>query len=321
MRAFVTGGAGFIGSHLVDFLLKQDYYVDVLDDLSTGFIDNLPKSDRVHLHYGSASYPPLVAPLVKAADVVFHLAAVVGVNRVLQMPLRTIEQNIQSTACVLNFAAKRGVPTIITSSSEVYGRSLSPLLSESEDLHIGAHPRWGYAASKLVDEFLALAQFQEHKLPVAVVRLFNTIGPRQQGTYGSVVPRMLGQACAGHQITVYGDGTQRRCFTWVGDVVDAMFRLSWARHADGQVVNIGNTQSTTILSLAQTIQRLSETLSCIVHVSQEEAYGCEFTDIENRTPDLTKIRKLIGFNPTMDIDDMITRILPTRKVLNEHGDR
>lgn len=309
----MTGGAGFIGSHLVERLLADGWYVDVLDDLSTGRLSNLPQSDRLRTHMGSAGYAPLVTPLVRAADLVCHLAAVVGVQRVLEIPLQTLEGNLQATTTMLTACSKRGVRTIITSSSEVYGRSMASMLSETDDLQIGPQSRWGYAASKLVDEFLAQSHFHTHGLPVTTVRLFNVIGPKQRSHYGSVVPRMIGQAIADTPITVIGDGTQRRAFTWVGDTVAALIDLSRSQHAHGEVVNIGAPKSTAIIDVAQTIKRLTQSRSEIVHITQMNAYGCEFEDIQARLPDLTKLRQLIDFHPILDFDEMIERILIKEK--------
>lgn len=319
MRALVTGGAGFIGSHLVEFLLDREWTVDVIDDFSTGRMENLPKHPNLTIE-GRSIWRPNVQDgrrcvldrMIEGVDAVFHLASIVGVQRVIKWPLRTIEENIESTAAVLHFAARHRKPTLITSSSEVYGRAFTPLLSEDLDIHIGANVRWGYAAAKAVDEFTALAHYKETGLQVVVCRLFNTIGPRQRGAYGMVVPRFIDQAIAGKPITVFGDGRQRRSFTWVEDVVDAMVKLVFTRAAHGQIVNVGSVESISILDLAKLIRTKAGSSSEIVNVPQREAYGLDFQDIESRVPDLSKIRSLIQYHPTRDIDDMIGLILKHR---------
>jgi UDP-glucose 4-epimerase len=314
MRALVTGGAGFIGSTLVDHLVSLGYDVDILDNLSTGLRVNLQESPRVLLHFGSAQYPPILTPLVKRADVIFHLAAIVGVKRVLEMPLETVEQNVQATACVLHCAASRGVPTVLTSSSEVYGRSEEILLSESDDLRISPNGRWGYAAAKLVEEFIALARFATKEVPVVITRLFNTIGPRQRPELGSVVPTMLSQALAGHPITVYGDGRQERAFTWVGDTVDALERLSRTPEAFGEIVNIGAPNFIEIRDLADLIKEITQSTSSIEYVPRATALGAKFHDIERRQPDLAKIDRLIGWRPRYDIREMLDEIVATWRI-------
>ncbi len=329
MKALVTGGCGFIGSHLVGALLEEGWDVDVLDDLSTGQFTNLsivnPGCTRrlyqrsiqdAALKSGrpTATTNCLLDKLIEEADYVFHLAAVVGVQRVLRYPLKTIESNIQSTALVLEKCARFQKPVIIASSSEVYGNQRGNLpLREDEDLNIGPELRWGYAAAKLVDEFTALAHHKETGLPVVVARLFNTIGPNQVGTYGMVVPRMIERALGGETIQVYDGGNQRRAFTWVYDVTRALIDLVQCENAYGQVVNIGNANDISIADLARLIRETvykSSTIEAEIEVIPiEDAYGTTFVDIEYRVPNLTKIRDLIGYDPTLNIEQMIQTLV------------
>lgn len=334
MRALVTGGCGFIGSHLVSELLRQQWEVTVIDDLSTGRPINLsgiPDNSTLTRYTLSVQETdrhgrPLLDHLVSEVDFVFHLAAVVGVQRVIDHPLRTIETNIEATSLVLKTCAKYNKPVIITSSSEVYGNDEWDNAPRREDMavNIGPECRWGYAAAKLVDEFTALAHHQESGLPVVIARLFNTVGPNQVGTYGMVVPRMIDRALHGDPIQVYGDGTQRRAFTWVYDVTRALIELVQCTLAYGQVVNIGNAEDIAIKDLAVLVQAAACKASAarniprIEYISAAEAYGTTFQDIAHRRPDLTKIQRLIGFSNTLNIEQMI-QILVALKTAGKAG--
>lgn len=311
MRALVTGGAGFIGSHLCEFLLNEGHDVEAFDDLSTGQVTNLPKGAK--LLVASASSPEIVDHAVAHSDIVFHLAAVVGVQRVLERPLETIETNTQCTSIVLRACAKYRRPVLIASSSEVYGDS--GWAHENAVLTISPGLRWGYAAAKLLDEFTALAHARQG-LHVVVVRLFNTIGPRQTGQYGMVVPRFIAQALAGLPITIYGDGNQRRSFTWVGDVAKAMYDLLMEPRAHSQIVNIGHTDDISIASLAYTIREVANSRSPFQFSLYAEAFPQleGHFDIANRKPDLTKIQDLIGYRPTLNIVQMIETIVASNQI-------
>ena len=314
MRALLTGGAGFVGSHLAEALLDRGHEVIVLDDLSTGSMDNIvPLKSRPGFEYviDTMMNESLTAELIDRADVVFHLAAAVGVKLIVEAPVRTIETNVHGTEIVLSHAAKKGKLVVIFSTSEVYGKSLAVPFNEDADLVIGATPkqRWAYACSKALDEFLALAYFREKKLPVIVVRLFNTVGPRQTGRYGMVIPSFVRQALNGEPITVYGNGKQSRSFTFVGDVVDGVIKLVHEPRAIGQVFNIGNTEEITILELAERIRTLTNSRSEIVFVPYDEAYAAGFEDMPRRVPDLTKIREAVGYRPTMGLDEILRAVI------------
>ncbi len=313
-RALITGGAGFIGSHLAEALLSQGWEVQIIDDLSTGSMENiehLKSNPQFSYVLDTVLNKPLMLELVDRADVVFHLAAAVGVRLIVEKPVHTIETNIKTTELVLELCAKKGKPVLITSTSEVYGKLDKEKFSEEDDLVLGPTSkfRWCYAASKIIDEFLAKAYYRERGLPTVVVRLFNTIGPRQTGQYGMVVPRFIRQALRGESITVYGNGSQRRSFTWVGDVVDAMIKLIQHPCAYGEVFNIGHTQDISILELAQMIKDLTGSTSEIIFVPYEEAYEPGFEDMHRRLPDISKVQKLIGYNPTLDLPQMLQRIV------------
>ncbi|MEM4188256.1 MAG: GDP-mannose 4,6-dehydratase [Candidatus Hadarchaeum sp.] len=314
LTALITGGAGFIGSHLAEMLLDQGYRVRVIDDLSTGSVRNIAHlKDHPRFSYilDTVLNRPLMMELVDEADVIFHLAAAVGVRLIVEAPVRTIETNIKATELVLELASRKRKPVLLSSTSEVYGKLDKSMFNEEDDLVLGAtsRSRWCYAASKIVDEFLAKAYFREKGLPVVVVRVFNTIGPRQTGQYGMVVPRFIRQALRGEPITVYGDGTQRRSFTWVGDVVRAMVALIQTRRAYGEVVNIGHTKDISIHELALLVKKLANSPSEIVFVPYEQAYGQGFEDMKRRLPDLTKIQQLIGYRPSLDLPEMLERII------------
>jgi UDP-glucose 4-epimerase len=313
-RALITGGAGFVGSHLCERLLAAGCEVHVLDDLSTGSIENveaLKGHPRFRYTIDSVQNEALTAELVDRCDVVFHLAAAVGVALIVDEPVRTIETNVGGTEIVLRHASKKKKLVLIASTSEVYGKSSNAPFHEDADLVLGptTKHRWAYACSKALDEFLALAHWRERKLPVAIVRLFNTVGPRQTGRYGMVVPRFVSQALAGEPITVYGDGRQSRCFTDVGDVVRALIALADEPSAVGQVFNIGNDEEITIGDLAVRVRELARSRSPIVHVDYAAAFAEGFEDMQRRVPDIGKIRALIGFQPQVRLDEILTRVI------------
>ena len=314
MRALITGGAGFIGSHLSEALLDQGSQVLILDDLSTGSIDNVAHlKGRPGFEYfiDSVNNEPLLAELIDRSDVVFHLAAAVGVKLIVEQPVHTIETNVHGTEVVLKHANKKKKLVVIASTSEVYGKSNDVPFREDADLVLGPTPkhRWAYACSKAIDEFLALAYWKERKLPVIVVRFFNTVGPRQTGRYGMVIPNFVRQALAGEPITVFGDGTQSRAFTHVGDVVDALLKLVAEPRAIGQVINIGTTEEITMAALAGRIRELSSSKSVIKFVPYDEAYESGFEDMPRRVPDLERINALIGYDPKQTLDDILIQVI------------
>src|SRR3954454_9133294 len=316
MRFLITGGAGFIGSHLAEELLARDHAVHVLDDLSTGSMDNIRHlKGRPDFGYtvDSCASPRVVAELVDDADVIYHLAAAVGVELIVESPVRTIETNVHCTEVVLAQAAKKRKPVYIASTSEVFGKSRDVPFVEDGDLLLGptTKGRWSYACSKAIDEFLALAYWKERKLPTVVGRHFNTVGPRQTGRYGMVVPNFVRQALAGTPITVHGDGTQRRCFCHVSDAVRAMVDLMLAgEQAYGEVFNIGSTEEITILELAERVREKCGSQSEIVTVPYDEAYEQGFEDMYRRLPDISKIGRVLGWQPTCTLDDVLTDVIP-----------
>ena len=315
MKVFITGGAGFVGGHLSETFLDAGHDVEILDDLSTGSIENIEHlKGRKGFSYtiDTVMNEGLTAELIDRADVVVHLAAAVGVKLIVESPVRTIETNVHATEIVLSHANKKRKKVLIASTSEVYGKSTDVPFREDGDLVMGASikGRWSYACSKAIDEFLALAYHKERKLPVVVFRLFNTVGPRQTGRYGMVIPNFVRQAISGHPITVFGDGEQRRCFTDVSDVVWALLRLSESEEAVGQVINIGNdSREVSILDLARLIKQKTGSASEIVLVPYSQAYEEGFEDMPRRIPDLTKIKKLIGYEPKIGLDGILDRVI------------
>jgi UDP-glucose 4-epimerase len=314
VRALITGGAGFIGSHLSESLLDRGDEVLVLDNLSTGSIDNIAhlKGSRGFEYFiDSVENEPLLAELIDRSDVVFHFAAAVGVKLIVEQPVHTIETNVHGTEVVLKHANKKKKLVVIASTSEVYGKSEDVPFREDSDLVLGPTPkhRWAYACSKAIDEFLALAYWKERKLPVLIVRFFNTVGPRQTGQYGMVIPNFVRQALAGEAITVFGDGKQSRSFTHVTDVVGALLKLVDEPRAVGQVVNIGNTQEITIEELARRVRELSGSSSPIKYIPYDQAYESGFEDMPRRVPDLSKIERLVGYKPEHSLDDILNQVI------------
>jgi UDP-glucose 4-epimerase len=314
MRVLITGGSGFIGGHLAEALLDAGHRVMVIDDLSTGSIENITHlKGRSGFEYtiDTVFNDAVVAELVDRADVVFHLAAAVGVKLIVQDPVHTLETNVHGTEVVLRHAAKKQKLVFIASTSEVYGKSTDVPFREDADLVMGAtsRHRWAYACSKAMDEFLALAYWKQKQLPVIIVRFFNTVGPRQTSRYGMVLPTFVRQALAGEPITVFGDGKQSRSFTYVGDVVGALLKLMTEPKAIGQVFNIGNPQEITIADLAQRVKQKTGSSSTIQFVPYEKAYDPGFEDMPRRVPDLTRIKSLIGYEPHVQIDEMIDRVI------------
>jgi len=314
-----TGGIGFIGSHLTERLLAAGETVYVIDDLSTGSIENIdPFRDNENFHHvvDSIFNESVLAEMVDRCDVVYHLAAAVGVRLVVENPVRTIETNIHGTELVLRNAARKKKKVLIASTSEVYGKATPEQagpngLQEDGDMRLGptCRSRWSYACSKAIDEFLGLAYYKEKGVPVIVVRFFNTVGPGQVGTYGMVIPRFIQQALAGGPITVYGDGSMVRCFAHVDDVVTALVGLVQHPEAPGQVFNIGSNEAVSILELAERVRAAVDPDLAIKLIPFEEAYGPGFEDIEWRVPDISKVSKLIGFKPTKDLDRIIQEVV------------
>jgi UDP-glucose 4-epimerase len=314
MRALITGGAGFIGSHLCDALLARGHAALVLDDLSTGSIENiahLKGKPGFEYFVDSVNNEPLLAELIDRSDVVFHLAAAVGVKLIVEQPVSTIETNVHGTEVVLKHANKKKKLVVIASTSEVYGKSNDVPFNEDSDLVLGPTPkhRWAYACSKAIDEFLALAYWKERKLPVIIVRFFNTVGPRQTGRYGMVIPNFVRQALAGEPLTVFGDGTQSRSFTHVSDVVNALLKLVAEPAAIGQVINIGTEEEVTIADLARRVRDLSGSNSPIKLIPYEEAFDAGFEDMPRRVPDLSKVRAMIGYHPSNSLDDILVQVI------------
>jgi len=310
MKYLLTGGAGFIGSHLAEALLERGGQVSTIDDLSTGAIENIQHlKGRASFKYAldSVFNKQVMAELVDEADVIFHLAAAVGVWLIVESPVRTIETNIKGTEIVLELAAKKKKLVVIFSTSEVYGKSNGTKFLEGGDLILGPtfKGRWSYAASKIIDEFLALAYYKEKKLPVIIIRLFNTVGPRQTGRYGMVVPRFVQQALTAEPITVFGNGKQTRTFTHVKDTVGAIMQLVEQSKAVGEIFNIGGEEETSIEKLAWLVKDLLKSQSPIVHVPYDQAYEEGFEDMRKRVPDISKIQNLIGYEPNYDLDKII----------------
>ena len=314
MRALITGGAGFIGSHLAEALLDAGHEVDIIDNLSTGSIRNvghLKSNPRFQYVIDTLTNEPLLAELIDRNDVIFHFAAAVGVKLIVEQPVHTIETNVHGTEVVLKHAHKKKKKVVIASTSEVYGKSADVPFREDADLVMGAtvKHRWAYACSKAIDEFLALAYYKERDLPIIIVRFFNTVGPRQTGQYGMVLPSFVRQALSGEPITVFGDGTQSRSFTYVGDVVECLMKLVNEPKAIGQVFNIGNKQEVTILQLAEIVKSLTGSASRIEFVPYDKAYEEGFEDMPRRVPDLTKVTQLVGYEPKVQLNEIITRVI------------
>lgn len=313
MRILVTGGAGFIGSHLCERLISEGHRVTVIDNFSTGRASNLANlvdSDKFTLIEGSILDSSILNPLIRDADYVFHLAAAVGVFNIVKNPLNSLLTNIRGTENVLEAAHESKTPVFLTSSSEVYGKNISDSLKESDDRILGSPVtlRWSYSEAKAIDESLAYAYFVEKKLETRIVRFFNTVGPRQLGAYGMVVPRFIKAALANEPITIFGDGTQTRCFAHVYDVVDAVVAIAYAENTIGKVINIGNNFEISINGLAEKIIEETSSRSEIVYVSYEEAYGDGFEDMERRVPNIDLIHQLVGWKPRRDLSTMIADI-------------
>ncbi len=314
MRALITGGAGFIGSHLAEALLNAGHDVDVIDNLSTGSIRNighLKTNPRFKYAIDTLTNEPLLAELVDRNDVIFHFAAAVGVKLIVDEPVHTIETNVHGTEVVLKHANKKKKKVVIASTSEVYGKSTDVPFREDADLVMGptVKHRWAYACSKAIDEFLALAYYKERDLPVIIVRFFNTVGPRQTGQYGMVLPSFVRQALAGEPITVFGDGTQSRSFTYVGDVVECLLKLVSEPRAVGQVFNIGNMEEVTILRLAEMVKERTGSSSAIEFVPYDKAYEAGFEDMPRRVPHLGKVQNLVGYEPKVQLQEIITKVI------------
>lgn len=321
----VTGGAGFIGAHLTETLLSSGHRVVVLDDLSTGRLENLEhvaSNTRLILRNGSVAQESLLVELLESADEVYHLAAVVGVQKVLEEPEHTVEVNIEASDVLLRHAARLKRPIFLASSSEVYGKGKGAPLSEDDDLVLGptTRTRWIYACSKALDEYLALNYHRTRGLPVVVGRFFNITGPRQVGEYGMVLPRMVEEATRGGPIEVYGDGQQIRCFLHVADAVRAVLQLMELPEARGRVFNIGNDEAVTIRKLAENVARIVDPGVEIRHIPYSEAYDAGFEEIPRRIPDLGRIRSTIGFRPQYDLDGIIQDFVDwSRRREREHS--
>lgn len=314
MRFLITGGAGFIGSHLAERLLSRGDEVLVLDDLSTGSMENirhLKKFDRLHYFLDTIQNRQLLAELVDEADIILHLAAAVGVRLIVESPVRTLETNVNGTQLLLDATCKKRKPVFVASTSEVYGKNTNVPFHEDADLVLGptTKARWSYAASKALDEFLALSYWKEKKQPVVIARLFNTVGPRQTGRYGMVMPNFVVQALEGAPITVYGTGQQSRCFCDVRDVVEAIVRLIATDRAIGEVVNIGSDQEITIEGLARAVKERTGSSSPITYIPYDQAYEPGFEDMQRRVPSLEKLERLTGFRPKTMFPEIVDRVV------------
>ena len=318
MKYLITGGAGFIGSHLADYLIEQGHYVQIIDNLSTGRLENiehLSGHERFSSTIGSILDGALIEPLVAQCDQIFHLAAAVGVKLIMEYPVETIETNVQGTEQVLRLASQYSKKVLIASTSEVYGKSMkiqgSDRLKEDDDWTLGptTRRRWAYACPKAISEFLALAYAEDKQLPVVIARFFNTVGPRQQGRYGMVIPRFVVQALGNKPIRVFGDGEQTRCFTYVGDAVRAIAALMNHPEAEGQIFNIGSDEELSINEVAARVRRLVRSGSEIVHVPYHEVYGPGFEDMRRRTPDLNKLQRMVDYRPSYTMDDILREVI------------
>ncbi|MET0929659.1 MAG: GDP-mannose 4,6-dehydratase [Aeromicrobium sp.] len=312
-RSVVTGGAGFIGSHLVELLLRRGDEVIVIDDLSTGSVDNLAAVNahpRLRWIEGSVTDPVAVRRATRGADRIFHLAAAVGVNLIVESPLASLRTNIHGTEVVLEAALESGSEVLLASTSEVYGKNTADRLSEDSDRILGSAllSRWSYSAAKGIDEAFAHAYWNQHGLPVTIIRLFNTCGPRQTGRYGMVVPRLVGQALRGEPLTVHGDGRQTRCFSYVGDVVPAMVDLLEVKQSTGQAFNLGGAQEISILDLADLVLDVTGSDSPVVLVPYDEAYAAGYEDMRRRVPDNRRAHDMVGFVPHTTLPEMIRHV-------------
>lgn len=318
MKVLITGGAGFIGSHLAEKLLKNGDRVSAVDNLSTGSLDNIAHlKDNPHFNYkiDTIMNKDVMEGLIKEADVIYHLAAAVGVKYVIDNPLKSIETNVAGTEIVLALASKYHKPVLIASTSEVYGKNNKVPFKEEDDSIIGYTKlyRWSYACTKKLDEFLAFAYYREKKFPIVIARIFNTCGVRQSGEYGMVIPRFIKQAILNQPITVYGSGKQRRCFCYVGDVTSGLIELMNNPRCFGEVFNIGNNEEISIESLAKKIKKMAKSKSPIYHISYKDAYGEGFEDMQRRVPDLSKIKNYIGYSPKVNLDRLLEEIIANFK--------
>lgn len=318
----ITGGAGFIGSHLADTLIARDHKVTVIDNLSTGRFENIEHLiEHPEFRFVKATVTDelVMDNLVRGVDLVFHLAAAVGVQLIVDKPVNTIKTNIMGTDVVLRMASEYGVKVLLASTSEIYGKGNGFPFKEDDDVVLGPtiRSRWSYAASKMIDEFLALAYMKERGVPVVIVRLFNTVGPRQTGRYGMVIPRFIEQAMNERPITVYGDGTQTRCFCHVVDVINAMIGLAENPGSIGHVFNVGSTEEIAINELARRVRVIAGGNARIVHISYSEAYSPGFEDMKRRVPDIDRIHQHIGWQPTMDLDDILESVVKQMTPIEE----
>lgn len=319
----ITGGAGFIGSHLCDLLVSRGCQVTAIDDLSTGRIENiagLRNQPNFKFVRESITNLQVLDRLTSQADIVIHLAAAVGVKLIVEDPVHTIRTNIMGSEAVLSAAKRYGCKVLIASTSEVYGKGVAVPFHEEDDCLLGptTHSRWAYATSKMVDEFMGLAYFKQYGLPVVILRLFNTVGPRQTGQYGMVVPRFVRQALGDQPLEVYGDGSQSRCFADVADVVAAIAGLAEHPKAPGKVFNIGTTEEVTIQALAERIIQLTSSASTIRHIPYDEAYAPGFEDMARRVPSITRLQQLIGYQPGYNLDQILERIIAYERLKLEN---
>lgn len=318
MKHLITGGAGFIGSHLAEFLLEQGHEVSVIDDLSTGSIKNIQQlkaNPKFHYTIDTIMNESLMAEMVDDCQIIFHMAAAVGVKLIVEDPIRTMHTNIQGSEIILKLANKKSKKVILASTSEVYGKGTNIPFTENEDIVLGPSTknRWSYACSKVIDEFFALAYHKKHGLPVVIARLFNTVGPRQTGQYGMVIPTFIKQALAGNPITVFGDGSQSRCFGYVQDVVEGLIRLAFHPDTAGEIFNLGNDQEISIGSLAELIKKKTASRSEIIFVPYDKAYEEGFEDMQRRVPSLEKVKKWINYSPRVNLDEIIEKTIDYHK--------